>query len=80
MNFTELAKKRCSVRAYADKPIAPDAPPPHPVRLLAITPSAATAAAIFVIFFIIDTPFPDTMVSLRRFVVNRVSLFLSLFQ
>ena len=60
--------------------IAPDAPPPHPVRLLAITPSAATAAAIFVIFFIIDTPFPDTMVSLRRFVVNRVSLFLSLFQ
>ena len=24
MNFTELAKKRCSVRAYADKPIAPE--------------------------------------------------------
>ena len=32
--------------------IAPEAPPPQPVRLLAIMPNAATAAAIFVIFFI----------------------------
>ena len=24
MNFMELAKKRCSVRAYEDKPVAPE--------------------------------------------------------